>query len=323
MSGRLPATLDQARRAEPLRPSGFAAVDVVLELLPLLVEPVVRAALLEDLGRLGDLTTQAVVPAATWARAGLVARQAGRIAGLPLAAAAFRTLDSRASLEVLVPDGRDAAAGEVVAMVDGPARALLSAERVALNFVGRLSGIATITRDLVAAVGSHSAKVVSTRKTTPGLRALELYAVRAGGGGNHRAGLDDAVLIKDNHVAIAGSVTEAIARARAVAGHMVKIEVEVDTLEQLREALAAGIDVVLLDNMPPATLAAAVEVTRAAERSSGGDANRPRRVLLEASGGITAASIAAVAATGVDLISVGWLTHSAPSLDVALDIEVL
>ncbi len=286
---------------------------LVPDLLPLLVEPVVRAALAEDLGRVGDLTTQATVPAEAWAKATLVARQAGRIAGLPVAAMAFRLLDERAGCEIVVPDGSDVEAGSVLALVDGPARALLTAERVALNFLGHLSGIATATRGLVASAAPHRARIVSTRKTTPGLRSLELYAVRAGGGANHRAGLDDAVLIKDNHIAVAGGLAPAVERARAAVGHMVRIEVEVDTLDQLREALSLGVDAVLLDNMAPPMLREAVAIARAAA----GD-----RVTLEASGGITPETVAAVAATGVDLISVGWLTHSAPSLDVALDIAL-
>jgi nicotinate-nucleotide pyrophosphorylase (carboxylating) len=277
----------------------------------LLWEPLLRQALAEDLGRAGDLTTDAVVPPERTAAAAVVARDAGRVAGLPMALAAFRLLDSRCSEEVRIGDGEDAAAGAVLARVRGPARALLTAERTALNLLGRLSGIATATRDLAAAVGGHPARVVCTRKTTPGLRALEKYAVRCGGGANHRFGLDDAVLIKDNHLLLAGGVTPAVERARARVGHLVKIEVEVDTLEQLGEALEAGVDAVLLDNMAPETLAEAV---RRCRRHPGG------RVLTEASGGITPETVAAVAATGVDLISVGWLTHSAPALDVALDV---
>jgi nicotinate-nucleotide pyrophosphorylase (carboxylating) len=276
-------------------------------LWPLLYEEAVRRALAEDLGRAGDLTTDAIVPANRLAEARLVARAAGRIAGVEPALAAFRLLDPSVEAEVALADGSDAEAGATIATVRGPARAILAAERTALNFLGHLSGIATATRDLVAAVAGHRARIVCTRKTTPGLRALEKHAVRAGGGANHRFGLDDAVLIKDNHVALAGGVVPAVERARAASGHLVKIEVEVDTLDQLDEALAAGADAVLLDNMPLDVLRQAVERARG-------------RAITEASGGITAGTAAAVAATGVDLISVGWLTHSAPALNVALEV---
>jgi len=273
---------------------------------PLLYEETVRHALLEDLGRAGDLTTDGIVPAAEEGAASLVARSPGRISGLGVALCAFRILDPRVRGEILAADGCDVPAGERLAKVQGPARAILSAERTALNFLGRLCGIATATRDIVAAVAPHTAKIVCTRKTTPGLRALEKYAVRAGGGSNHRFGLDDAVLIKDNHRFIAGGIGEAVRRVRSHAGHLVKIEVEVDSLEELEQALSLGIDAVLLDNMPLPALAQAVRMARG-------------KALTEASGGITPANAAAVAATGVDLISLGWLTHSAPALDVSLD----
>jgi len=282
-------------------------------LYPLLYEDLVRRALAEDLGRAGDLTSDAVVPAEARAEAVLVARVPGRLAGLLVALAAFRLLDPSLSLAAHAADGEDVAAGAVLATVRGAARSILSAERTALNLLGRLSGIATATRDLVAAVAAaapaatRGARVVCTRKTTPGLRALEKYAVRAGGGANHRFGLDDAVLIKDNHRALAGGLRPAVERARRGAGHMVKIEVEVDSLAELDEALALGVDVVLLDNMPLDVLAEAVRRARG-------------RALTEASGGIQPATAAAIAATGVDLLSVGWLTHSAPALDVALDV---
>ncbi len=282
--------------AEPLAP-----------LYPLLYEDLVRRALAEDLGRAGDLTSDAVVPAAARAEAVLVARAAGRIAGLPMALAAFRLLDPSLAIVEHAADGQDVAAGAVLATVRGAARSILSAERTALNLLGRLCGIATATRDLAAAAAPHGARVVCTRKTTPGLRALEKYAVRAGGGANHRFGLDDAVLIKDNHRALAGGLRQAVERARRGAGHMVKIEVEVDSLAELDEALALGVDVVLLDNMRLDVLAEAVRRARG-------------RALTEASGGIQPGSVAAIAATGVDLLSVGWLTHSAPALDVALDV---
>lgn len=274
----------------------------------LLYEPLLRRALAEDLGRAGDLTTDAIVPAGVEADARLVARAAGRVAGLEIAAAAFRMLDTRVVVEPIVRDGSDVPAGAVLAAVRGPAAAILTAERTALNLLGRLCGVATATAALVRAVSDHPARIVCTRKTTPGLRALEKYAVRAGGGWNHRFGLDDGVLIKDNHIAVAGGIRPAVERVRDVAGHMVRIEVEVDTLDQLDEALALGVDAVLLDNFRVSDLMKAVALVG-------------RRALTEASGSITLENAAAVAATGVDLISVGWLTHSAPALDVALELE--
>jgi nicotinate-nucleotide pyrophosphorylase (carboxylating) len=276
-------------------------------LYPLLYEPLILRALEEDLGRAGDLTSDAILPADLLAEARLVARAAGRVAGLLPALAAFRLLDSRVAVELVAADGDDVAAGTVLAALRGPARALLSAERTALNLLGRLCGIATATRDLQALVAPHGAHVVCTRKTTPGLRAIEKYAVRCGGGRNHRFGLDDAVLIKDNHVALAGGIAPALERVRRAVGHLVKIEIEVDSLAQLREALDLGADVVLLDNMPLATLREAVAMAKG-------------KAVTEASGGINPGTAAAIAATGVDLLSVGWLTHSAPALDVALDV---
>jgi nicotinate-nucleotide pyrophosphorylase (carboxylating) len=274
---------------------------------PLLYEPIVRRALEEDLGRAGDLTSDAILPPEQRAEAVLVARKAGRIAGLVASTSAFRLLDPAMDVELRTKDGRDAAAGETLAVVRGPARSLLSAERTTLNLLGRLCGVATATRDLVALVAPYHTRIVCTRKTTPGLRALEKYAVKAGGGSNHRFGLDDAVLIKDNHVALAGGIRPAVERARAYVGHLVKIELEVDTLDHLREALDLGVDVVLLDNMSLETLKEAVILAKG-------------KALTEASGGITPQTAPAVAATGVDMISVGWLTHSSPALDVALDV---
>jgi nicotinate-nucleotide pyrophosphorylase (carboxylating) len=274
---------------------------------PFQYEDLVRAALREDLGGAGDLTTDAIVPADAKATGSLVVRAAGRVAGLDVALSAFRQLDAVARFDVRVPDGDDATAGSTLAVVSCSARALLSAERVALNLLGRLCGIATATRDVVRSIEGTRAKVVCTRKTTPLLRAVEKYAVRVGGGSNHRFGLDDAILVKDNHVAIAEGIAEAVRRVRAAAGHMVKVEVEVDTLDQLREALDLGVDAVLLDNMSLDTLGEAVRLARG-------------RALTEASGGITPANARAVAETGVDLISLGWLTHSLGSLDVALDV---
>jgi nicotinate-nucleotide pyrophosphorylase (carboxylating) len=293
----------------------------ILPLAPfpaLLLEPLVRAALAEDLGRRGDITTEAVIPADAQATAVMRARKPGVAAGVEAAVLAFRLMDSSVTCKVHKGEGAVLAPGDDVMTLTGPARAILSAERVALNFAGHLSGIATATAALVAAVRPHPVRITCTRKTTPGLRGLEKYAVRAGGGSSHRYGLDDAVLIKDNHIAVAGSVTEAIARARAFVGHLVKVEVEVDTLAQLAEALEAGPDVVLLDNMAPDLLREAVALTRAQTRER---AKAP--VILEASGGVTLETAPAIAATGVDVISVGWLTHSAPSLDLGLDIDVL
>ena len=266
-----------------------------------------RRGLEEDLGRAGDLTSDAVLPAGLQATAAVVARAAGRVAGLRVALAAFRLLDPSLSVVEEVADGADVASGTVLATVSGAARSILSAERTALNLLGRLCGIATATRDLAALAAPYGARIVCTRKTTPGMRALEKYAVRAGGGGNHRFGLDDAVLIKDNHRALAGGLRAAVEAARRGVGHMVKIEVEVDSLAELDEALALGADVVLLDNMSLDTLAEAVRRARG-------------RAVTEASGGIRPATVAAIAATGVDMLSVGWLTHSAPALDVALDV---
>jgi nicotinate-nucleotide pyrophosphorylase (carboxylating) len=274
---------------------------------PLLYDRLVRRALEEDLGLAGDLTTDGIVPADARATGRIVARQAGCVAGLPVAAHVFAVVDPALRVELRAADGDRVETGAVLAEVSGPARAVLTGERVALNLLGRLSGVATATRGLVDAVAGTGARVVCTRKTTPGLRALEKHAVRAGGGSNHRFGLDDAVLIKDNHLAIAGSVAEAVRRARAAVGHLVKIEVEVDTLEQLAEALACPIDAVLLDNFELARLREAVATVAG-------------RVVTEASGGITSRTAAAIAATGVDLLSVGWITHSAPALDVALDL---
>ncbi|TIO13936.1 MAG: carboxylating nicotinate-nucleotide diphosphorylase [Mesorhizobium sp.] len=272
----------------------------------IMIEPAVRAALLEDLGRAGDLTTDAIVPKDHRATTVLAARQTGIVAGLDLAMLAFRLVDPGVEMTVERADGSKVVPGEIIATVTGSARAMLTAERTALNFLCHLSGIATATASMVAAVRGHSARIVCTRKTTPGLRALEKYAVRAGGGSNHRFGLDDAILIKDNHIAIAGGIRPAIERARTYAGHLVKIEVEVDTLAQLEAALRLAPDAVLLDNMTVDDLRQAVAMVAG-------------RAITEASGRITLDTVAEIAATGVDLISVGWLTHSAPILDIGLD----
>ncbi len=279
----------------------------ILPLPRLLVEPVVRAALIEDLGRAGDITTDAIVPPGERMRGVIASRQDGVISGTDAAAIAFALIDPAVSVTVERGDGARVAPGDVVLRLDGPARAILTAERVALNLLCRMSGVATATNGLVEAARPHGkASIVCTRKTTPGLRALEKHAVRAGGGSNHRFGLDDAVLIKDNHVAVAGGIVPAIQRARARAGHLVKIECEVDSLEQLEEALSVGVDAVLLDNMGPDLL------TRAVAMIDG-------RALSEASGRITRETVGAVAASGVDLISCGWITHSAAIIDLGLD----
>ncbi len=279
-------------------------------LSPLAIDQAVRRARDEDLGRAGDITSIATIPEATHAGATLIARQAGVvIAGLPLAVAVFQKLSPDIAIQAHYRDGGTVAAGVHVLTISGPARAVLTAERTALNFVGRLSGVATLTADYVRHTIGTRLRVCCTRKTTPGLRALEKYAVRCGGGFNHRFGLDDAILIKDNHIAVAGGIRPVLARARANVGHLVKIEIEVDTLSQLREVLDTGLaDVVLLDNMDIADLTEAVKLTDG-------------RVVLEASGGVTLESIAKIAATGVDYVSSGALTHSAPNFDVALDID--
>lgn len=271
-----------------------------------LIERAVREALAEDLGSRGDITTDATVRADATAVATFGARRAGVIAGLPVAEAAFHLIDPRVTFDALVRDGDAVVPGAVVARVEGSARALLTAERVALNFLCHMSGIATLTRRYADAVAGTRARIIDTRKTTPGLRAFEKYAVRCGGGGNHRSGLYDAILIKDNHIVAAGGVESAVAAARAHAGHMVKIEVEVGTLDELAQALKHPIDAVLLDNMDVTVLRQAVAMV------SG-------RALTEASGGVTLETVRAIAETGVDLISVGALTHSAPILDLGLD----
>jgi nicotinate-nucleotide pyrophosphorylase (carboxylating) len=271
-----------------------------------MLEPLVRSALLEDLGRAGDITTDSVVPAQARARTALVARQPGVVAGLDLAALTFRLVAPEIEIEIERPDGTRLQPGDVIATIEGPARGVLTAERVALNFLGHLSGVATATSTLVDAVKGHKARISCTRKTMPGLRAVQKYAVRVGGGVNHRLGLDDAILIKDNHVVAAGGLKPAILAARNAIGHMVKIEVEVDTLAQLKEVLAVGVDAILLDNMGPEMLAEAVQMIDG-------------RAISEASGRITPATAPAIAAAGVDLISAGWLTHSASVLDIGLD----
>jgi nicotinate-nucleotide pyrophosphorylase (carboxylating) len=277
-------------------------------LSPLVVEDAVTRALAEDLGRAGDITSAATVSPGTRATGTIEARKPGVIAGLACAAEAFRRLDPALTLRAYLRDGAVVKEGTVLADVEGSAHAVLGAERVALDFLGHLSGIATLTAAYVAKVKGTKAKITDTRKTTPGLRALQKYAVRCGGGVNHRFGLDDAVLIKDNHITIAGGVAPALTRARAAVGHLVKVEIEVDSLDQLTEVLkVGGADAVLLDNMDTATLKRAVEMVAG-------------KLVTEASGGVTLDTVAAIAATGVDVISVGALTHSAANLDIGLDL---
>ena len=276
-------------------------------MIRLLIEPIVRAALAEDLGRAGDVTTDAVVAADARIDAAIVPRQPGVLAGLDAALMAFELLDPALRIERLCADGARLERGQTVARISGAARPVLTAERTALNLLCRLSGVASATRALADAIEGHRAKIVCTRKTTPGLRILEKEAVRLGGGANHRFGLDDAMLIKDNHVAMAGGVVPALRRAKTAAGHLVKIQIEVDTLAQLEEVLTEGADAVLLDNMDPPTLRRAVEMVAG-------------RAITEASGRVTRETAPAIAAAGVDLISSGGITHSAPILDLGLDV---
>ena len=277
---------------------------------PIYLENAVRAALDEDLGRAGDITTLATIPAGTQATAVFAVRKPGVVCGLPIAEASFRLIDPSIRFETLVEDGASVPGNRTpVARVSGDARAILTAERTALNYLSRMSGISTMTAKYVALVAHTNANICCTRKTTPGLRAFEKYAVRCGGAMNHRFGLDDAVLIKDNHIAVCGGIREALRAAKAFVGHLVKVEIEVDTLEQLQEVLDEGADFCLLDNM-------GTDMMREAVKMSAG------RVKLEASGGINIETVKAIAETGVDLISSGALTHSAPILDLGLDIEI-
>ena len=271
-----------------------------------MIEDAVKRALAEDLGQAGDITSAACIPVAAESRATLSARRAGVIAGVELALAAFRLVDRDIEAKVISADGARVEDGDAVMRVEGPARGILTAERVALNFLGRLSGVASLTALYVDAVAGTRAKIVCTRKTTPGLRAFEKYAVRCGGGANHRFGLGDAVMIKDNHIIAAGGVAEALKAAKAAVGHMTAIEIEVDSLEQMEEALEHGARIILLDNMTIDDLRLAVTLNKG-------------RAALEASGGVTLDNVRAIAQTGVDVISSGAITHSAPSLDLGLD----
>jgi len=271
-----------------------------------LLEPIVQAALVEDLGRRGDVTSQATIPAERQAQLQIRARQAGVICGMDVARLSFAAVDEQIEFVAQIHDGERVAAGTVLAIVSGNARHLLTAERTALNFLTHLSGIATATQQIVDSVAEYPAQITCTRKTIPGLRTLQKYAVRCGGGRNHRLGLDDAILIKDNHIAIAGDIQTAIKQAQDFAGHLIPIEVEVDTLEQLQLALDAGVNLVLLDNMSPDTLSEAVAMCQGHAKT-------------EASGGITPETVQAAAKTGVDFIAMGYLTHSTTALDIGLD----
>lgn len=295
-----------AQATQTARATATARTTDIARLPSHLVTNAVAAALAEDLGLIGDITTNATIPVTARAQGVIAARKPGVVSGVQLAEAAFRQLDPDCMFEIVLEDGASVKQGGTIIKLAGNARALLSAERVALNFMGRMSGIATLTRQYVDAVTGTNARIVDTRKTTPGLRAFEKYAVRCGGGHNHRTGLFDAVLIKDNHIVAAGGVELAVAAARQSAGHMVKIEVEVDTLQQLERVLEYNVDAVLLDNMSPSDLKAAVK------RING-------RCLAEASGGVNLDTVGAIAKSGVDIISVGALTHSAPVLDLGLD----
>jgi nicotinate-nucleotide pyrophosphorylase (carboxylating) len=293
------------------------------ELPTLMVEEQVRAALLEDLGRAGDITTYATIAPGMTASAGMNSRENGVVAGMELARTAFRLIDPTIRFEAFVADGEVVTPGAALARISGPARGLLSAERVALNFLMHLCGVATYTSKFAAEIAHTGAKVCCTRKTIPGLRALEKYAVRMGGGSNHRFGLDDAVLIKDNHIAVSGGVANAVHAARAYCGHLVKIEVEVDGLDQMRQALTASPDVILLDNMGPGLLREAVAINAAHWQISAGDyPTDPRRTRLEASGNVNSQTIRAIAETGVDYISTSKITMAAPTLDIGLDVVI-
>ena len=282
------------------------------ELPRILIEDMVRDALREDLGRAGDVTTAATIPEAAQAKVEIRTRESGTLSGIRVAAAAFEAMDPGLGFEALASDGDRIEPGQAVARIEGTARAVLSAERVALNFLMHMSGVATHTARFADAIAHTSAKVTCTRKTLPGLRAVEKYAVRCGGGSNHRFGLDDAILIKDNHIAVCGGVREAVEAARAYAGHLMSVEIEVDDLDQLREAVAAGPDAVLLDNMSPDVLREGVTIVREASR----------RIAIEASGNVDLNTIKAIAETGVDYISTSKITMAAPTLDLGLDIAL-
>ena len=296
-------------REKQTAPDSLRSSVGVAPLADVMLEPLVRQTLLEDFGRAGDLTTNLIIPAETTATLNLVAREPGVLAGLDLARLAFRLVDADIQFRALLRDGARLRAGQTLATVQGPARSILAAERTALNFLGHLSGVATATASIADAIRPYGTRVTCTRKTLPGLRMVQKYAVRVGGGSNHRYGLDDAILIKDNHVAVAGGVRAAVERAREGAGHMVAIELEVDTLEQLREGLAAGVNIVLLDNMSPDMLRTAVQIVAG-------------RAVTEASGRVTPDTAVEIAKAGVDYIAVGAITHSVKVLDIGLDVVV-
>lgn len=287
----------------------------MLHLSPFIVKDLVKRALEEDLGRVGDITTDNTIPSFSKSSATIVARKEGVVAGLPFVETAFKMLDDTVEINILKEDSSPIKAGDRIAEISGPSRAILSGERTALNFLGHLSGIATTTREIVEIVEDTGVKITCTRKTTPGLRSAEKYAVSMGGGSNHRFGLDDAVMIKDNHIAVIGNITDAVRQIRAKIGHMVMVEVEADTLAQLEECLGLeGIDAVLLDNMTTDELRQAVEMRNLNFAQNGG-----KKVILEASGGVTISTVKEIAETGIDIISLGWLTHSSPSIDFGLD----
>lgn len=297
-------TVDAITEKSGPAPSQSSTIEPKLD--DVLLQPLVSAALQEDLGRRGDITSQATIPADQQAKLIIKSRDAGVVCGIDLARLTFAIIDEAIEFEAYVHDGDQVRAGTILASVSGNARHLLTAERTALNFMTHLSGIATATRTIVDSVAEYPVQITCTRKTIPGLRILQKYAVRCGGGRNHRLGLDDAILIKDNHIAIAGDISTAIKQAQAFAGHLIPIEVEVDTLDQLQRALEVGAKLVLLDNMSPEVLRQAVAMCQG-------------RALTEASGGITPESVVAVAKTGVDFIAMGYLTHSSRALDIGLD----
>jgi len=279
---------------------------MIKNLTPRILKPIVKAALREDIGA-GDVTTEAIVDKTARSRARIIAKQAGIIAGLPVAKAVFTAVDRRLKFTAQIPDGSPVSTGAVIAEISGPTRSQLTAERTALNFLQRLSGIATLTRKFVDAVSGTNAKILDTRKTTPFLRMLEKYAVRMGGGYNHRFGLDDMILIKDNHIAAAGSITQAVRKAKQGNKRKLKIEIEARNRSDVKEALKTGVKLIMLDNMNVAEIMQAVELARG-------------KAKLEASGGITLDNVREIAETGVDYISIGALTHSAPALDLSMEI---
>lgn len=291
-----------------------------------LVEQVVAEALIEDLGLAGDITTNAIFDEATRGTAQITAREAGVLAGQTFVTETFLQTEPESEITWHIEDGGELKPGDKIATIKASVRTILTAERTALNFLGALSGIASHTAKFVTEIKGTKAKIVDTRKTTPGLRFAQKYAVRAGGGENHRFRLDDAILIKDNHIAFAGSISQAVQKARAATGHMVKLEIEVDTIEQLKQALTQNIDVVLLDNMSLEQLKQAVSLINSNSSSSGSgnenSSNKNGKVIAEASGGVNLTTVRAIAQTGVDIISVGALTHSSPCLDLGLDIAI-